>query len=421
MSVRARNTRHARNLRMHGVLRGTAVALVAVLTFGASTAYAMYRHYSGNVHTVDISALVGGDPSSGTKPATLKDPDAGKSVNILVLGSDSRSGANGSLGGKVATGMRSDTAIVVHISSDRSRVEAVSIPRDSIVDIPSCTASNGKKSSPQHNAMFNAAFATGNDMGGDIGSAAACTWKTVEANTGVKLNDYLVVDFEGFEQMVNAIGGVPICVPYDMKDKKANHLDLKAGYQTLNGIQALGFARSRHAVGNGSDIGRIGNQQRLIAAMIQHLLTKDVLTSPKSVLGFLDAATKSLTTNMSLTDMTGLAYNMRSIRGANITFMTVPWEPWPQDKNRVVWKSSAATIWANMAADRPALGEATTQPATSSTAAPTSGSAPTATSTPTTAPTSGSTAPKTPKPAATKKAGEEAFSVDDTTAVCTAS
>lgn len=397
-SERARTTRHARTYRTHNVLRGTAVAVVFVLTFGASAAVAAYRQFSGNVNKVDISALVGDDGGT-SKPtqATPTDPDAGKAVNLLVLGSDSRSGANGKIGGKVAAGMRSDTAIIVHISADRSRVEAVSIPRDSIVDIPACKATNGKKSYPQRNQMFNAAFATGNDMGRDIASAAACTWKTVEANTGIKLNDYLVVDFEGFERMVNAIGGVPICVPYAMDDPKANNLHLKAGYQTLNGKKALGFARSRHAVGNGSDIGRIGNQQRLVAAMIKHLLTKDVLTSPTSVLRFLDAATKSLTTNMSITDMAGLAYNMRSIRGANITFMTIPWEPWPQDHNRVVWKAEAATIWANIAADKPALGE---------------------TEAPASTPTPGSTDTPTPSQGATKKAGEEAFNVDDTTAVC---
>ena len=119
---------------------------------------------------------------SPTKEPDPDDPNAGQAVNILILGSDQRDGVNAEIGGEVA-GMRSDTTMVLHISADRSRVELVSIPRDSLVDIPSCTMTNGKTTRATH-GMFNSAFATGWDNGGDMTSAAACTINTVQQNTG---------------------------------------------------------------------------------------------------------------------------------------------------------------------------------------------------------------------------------------------
>lgn len=409
---RPRAVRHARTLHSHRVLRVVSLAAVGVVAFGVAGAAATFHKFEGNVNRVDVSDLVGAAPRPSTSPDP-DDPNAGQAVNLLVLGSDQRDGVNAEIGGE-APGMRSDTTMLVHISADRTRVEAVSIPRDSLVDIPSCTMSNGKTSKATH-GMFNSAFATGWDMGGDMASAAACTIRTVAANTGIQPEHFVVVDFAGFQAMVDAIGGVPICIPNDMTSKDAG-LDVKAGNQTLDGSTALAFARARKGkgVGDGSDTNRIGNQQRLVAAMVQEVLSKNVLTDVPKLAGFLNAATSSLTVDdgMSTSTMVGLAYNMRSIRGGSITFMTVPWGPAPSDPNRVVWLPAAKQMWQNIANDVPALGE------------------PTPTSEPTTAPTTAPTAPATettappvqaePTPAPTKKAGREAFTVDDTTAVCAA-
>lgn len=399
-------------------LRGIALTTVGLLAFGVSGAAATFAKLQGNVDRVDVSDLVGAGPEQSTAPDP-DDPNAGSPVNILVLGSDQRDGVNAEIGGEVA-GMRSDTTILLHISADRQRVEAVSIPRDSLVDIPSCQMSNGKTSRATH-GMFNTAFATGWDMGGDMASAAACTIRTVQENTGVAIDHFVVVDFAGFQSMIDAIGGVAICIPNDMTSKDAG-LNVKAGNQRLDGPTALAFARARKGkgVGDGSDTNRIGNQQRLIAAMVQEVLSKNVLTDVTELFSFLDAATSSLTTDtgLSLTAMTGLAYNMRSIRGGNITFMTVPWAPAASDPNRVEWTSAAATMWANIAADTPALGEPeqpatpTTPPAPAATGEP---AAPPATQEP---PAAEPTTPVAPTPTETKQAGKEAFTADDTTAVC---
>lgn len=396
-------------------MRGIALAAVAVLAFGATGAAATYAKLQGNIDQVDVSSLVGERPSS--PPPNPDDPSAGQPVNFLVLGSDERDGENGEIGGHVG-GMRSDTTMVVHISADRSRVEVVSIPRDSLVPIPSCTMSNGSTTPARRLDMFNSAFATGWDNGGDIASAAACTIKTVQESTGLWIDHFVVVDFAGFQRMVDAIGGVSICIPNDMHSEDAK-LDVKAGEQVLDGPTALAFARARkgEGVGDGSDINRIGNQQRLVAAMVTEVMSKNVLTDVPQLIRFLSAATDSLTIDnqLSLNDLAGLAYNMRDIRSGNITFVTIPWAPAPSNPNRVVWKPEAATIWANLAADVPALGEPDdTTPDTG-----TPSNTPTSDSPTSEAPTGDTSAPSdTPTPQQTKKAGRDAFSPDDVTAVC---
>ncbi len=323
---RPANARHARNHRRGRILQSVALVTVALLAFGGTAAYSVYLKLNGNIDYVDVSGLLGPPGRRSRPPRRARTPNAGKAVNILLLGSDSREGENGAIGGRVAGGMRSDTSIVMHISADRSRVEMVSIPRDSLVAIPSCRTTNGDTSASSR-AMFNEAFARGGwDKGGlDLASAAACTWRTVEATTGVTIHDFVLVDFAGFQTMVDAIGGVDMCIPTDMDDKKAR-LHIEAGNRHLDGKTALAYARSRHSqAGDGSDIARIGNQQRLLAAMASQTLSKNVLTDWTDLLGLLNAATKSVTTSMSTSDLAGLAYSARGIRTGNITFMTIPW------------------------------------------------------------------------------------------------
>jgi LCP family protein required for cell wall assembly len=359
------------------VLRTIALGVAAIVVFGASGVAAVAAKLNGNMEKVDVSALVK-PVAEPTKEPDPDDPNAGQAVNLLILGSDQRDGENGEIGGAVE-GMRSDTTMVLHISADRSRVELVSIPRDSLVEIPSCTMTNGKTTRATR-GMFNSAFATGWDNGGDMTSAAACTINTVQQNTGLTIDHFVVVDFAGFQQMVNSIGGVPMCIPAPMFSPDAG-LSLAPGFQTLDGPTALAYARARkgEGIGDGSDTNRIGNQQKLIAAMVREVMSRDVLTNPKKLLSFLSAATGSLTTDngMSIGNMTGLAYNLRNINTGNITFMTIPFAPAKSDPNRVEWTSAADEVWANLSNDVPALGEAevpaaptTTPPAAPGSTAP---------------------------------------------------
>lgn len=388
-----------------------------------------------NVSTFgNIEDLVADDDAD--TPVSPADPASGDALTFLILGSDDRSGENAEIGGEV-DGMRSDTTIVAHISSDRSRIEMVSIPRDSMVDIPSCTMTDGTTSAAQF-GQFNSAFAIGAVQGGDITSAVACTWKTVQSLTGIQLDGAVVVDFTGFESMVNALGGVEMCIPVQTISPQAD-LYLEAGWQTLNGQQALGFARARKGEGqnfDGSDTARTGRQQQLMAAVFNQLLSKNFFTSLPQLYAFADAATESLTVSDSLkspTTLVGLGYSLRGVSAENITFMTIPFEAYPPDPlNRIQWSSEADLIWSNIASDIPALTPADAVIATeSSTATPeeTSASQETGTTTdPTAQATTGTDAgtdATTPSTEATpseeptiKQPVKDPFTAADTTAVC---
>jgi LCP family protein required for cell wall assembly len=392
-----------------------------VLLFGVSAFATLGAKLNSNMHQIDVGSLLGEPaPANGVAAETApSDPNAGRAINILVLGSDQRNGANQAIGGADAS-MNSDTAIVLHISANRNRVEAVSIPRDSLVDIPSCEGTNHKTSGPQRSAMFNSAFGTGWMLGKDLTSAAACTGRTVQNTTGLKIDHFIVVDFVGFQAMVNAVGGVNICIPRALHDTYTG-LNLNAGQQTLNGVQALQFARARHGnIGNGGDLDRIGDQQRLIAAIANQVLSANTLANPAKVTSFLSAATSSLTVDsgLNLVTLSGLAYSLRSVHASDITFMTIPVQTAPSDANRLVWAPAAKTVWADMVADKPIAGadapvSTPTSAATPSHAATTAAGSGTPTGTATTP-----AATSTPAPAQTKVAGQQPFTPADVTAVC---
>lgn len=431
---RPRPVRHARGVRRRRAVRAVALTAVAVVAFGGTAVAVTWHHLVGNMETVDVAGLVDDIPQpTPTEPPDPDDAASGRPVNLLVLGSDQRDGRNAEIGGE-NPGRRSDTTLLVHVSADRTRVEVVSIPRDSLVDVPECPVTGGGTTRASEHTMFNEAFSRGWDAGQDLASAAACTVRTVHANTGVLADHAVVVDFAGFEDMVEAIGGVPICVPQRMRAADAG-LDLPAGRHVLDGPTALAFARARdgeEGLGDGSDINRIGNQQRLVAAIVQEVLAKDVLTDVPQLTRFLSAGTSSLTVDEGLKgDALGLVYSLRSLRAEDITFVTVPWAQARSNKYKVEWTAEADELWANVAADRPALGTPGSpagEPA--GTAAP-GGTAPDGTALDGTAPggtapgAGGSTAtpgaatpPDAPAPAQTRRAGREPFTANDTTAVC---
>lgn len=345
------------------------------------------------------------------------DPSAGSSQNYLLIGSDQRDGANEAIAGPDST-RGSDTTILAHISSDRTRVELVSIPRDSMVRIPSCSAGDGSSSEPRAKAQFNKAFAIGWELGGDLRTAAACTWNTVQENTGLAIDHVVVVDMVGFQQMIDAIGGVDICIPSPMKDEYTG-LDIPtAGMTHLDGVTALQFARARHVEGtDGSDLNRIGSQQRLLAAVMTSLLSKHIVTDVPELLSFLSAVTSSLTLDdgLSLPALSGLAYSARNLSSDGITFMTIPNGPDPDDSDRVVWTAAAGAVWSDMAHDVPIVApdvptvalDAPGVPVTPSASA-SSAAAPPVAAPPTTA----------PLPVDTKNAGHEPFTGSDVTATC---
>lgn len=424
-----RAPRHARLLRSHNVAKTLGLLLTAAIVAVPAGAFAFVQHYQGNIDTNDTSFL------TSKRTPDPSDPTAGKDLNILILGSDSRGGANGSIVKDNNGGQRSDTTVVMHVSADRKRIEMVSIPRDSLVDIPACQIdSKGTTTGASPHTMFNAAFAFGADksaaMGGtesdQIAAGAACTWQTVEHTTGLTIDGYVVLDFSGFEGMINALGGVPMCIPTATKVPKAN-LDLKAGYQTLDGKDALGYARAREGIGDGSDLSRIKRQQDLMGSIANKVFAQNFLTDTPKLMRFLDAATKSLHTSKSddglnlgsITSIAGLGLSMRHLRPSDVTFLTIPNGLDPTNHNRVVWREPDATkVWEKVAEDKPltASEAAASKPKPTSTATGAASGESTATASTPKAP-SKPTTPPTPKDR--DKDGLTAADVVSSKATCT--
>ncbi|MGA5554983.1 LCP family protein [Streptomyces lavendulocolor] len=305
------------------------VLIVLLLGAGGAGAW-LYQRLDGNINAGDIDNKIGED-----RPVNLS-PGA---KNILVVGSDSRAGANAKYGKDLDT-MQSDTLMVLHIAANREWAAVVSLPRDSWVPIPACDRGDGTASAP-HRSKINEAFAIGGTKG-DVGGAAACTIKTIEQNTGLRIDNFMSVDFQGFKGMVNAVDGIEVCPKQAIRDKKAR-LDLEAGCQTVRGEQALGYVRTRYSVGDGSDIGRIGRQQEFMQALAAK--SREKLTSPGDLYDVLDSATKSVTTDPALAGikpLMDLASTVQDIPKDRLTFLTVPNYPReldvPSDKANISWQ-----------------------------------------------------------------------------------
>jgi LCP family protein required for cell wall assembly len=302
-----------------------ALLLVAVTGGG----YVLLKHFNANIEQDDISSLL------GDQPVNLH-PQA---ENIMVLGSDSRNGLSKAYGSGLVTD-QSDTLMIIHIPADRKWAEVMSIPRDSYVNIPACEMGDGQTSAPQQ-FKINEAFAIGNLDGNHTALGVACTVKTLEQDTGIYINHFIVVNFTGFENMVSALGGVYECNPTPINDPNSG-LHLSAGNHLLTPAQALGYVRARYTLGDGSDLERIGRQQAFMSSLISRVQSK--LFDPIAIYNFLDAATKSLTIDSQLGGVTGLydlGESLRSIPSSKIAFFTIPnfprGEVVPGDDANVLW------------------------------------------------------------------------------------
>ncbi|KRE63105.1 transcriptional regulator [Nostocoides sp. Soil756] len=324
------------------------MGLVAVVALaGAGAAYATW-HLNQNITKVDVSQAIGTD-----RPT--RDPKAGKAVNLLLLGSDNRTGVGNTSYGTVPDdpGVHSDTNLLVHLSADRTWATVVSIPRDSMTKAPPECSKDAPKSTwvmRQWNHNYK--------IGG-----TGCLIRTLEGNTGVFVDHYAVVDFRGFKEMVDALDGVKVCTTQPIDDPNS-HLKLSPGTHELNGEQALAYVRTRKSIGDGSDLGRIKRQQAFLSSVAQEATSSRLLFRPTQLYGFLDAATRSLTTDpgFDLGTMKDLAESIRTIGLDNIQFVTVPNETYPPDPNRVQWTPSAELIWKAFREDH-RIGEEPTTPA----------------------------------------------------------
>jgi LCP family protein required for cell wall assembly len=310
----------------------------------------LLKYYEGNLHRLDVF------------PGPHKTKSEGGAVNYLLVGTDSSEGLTrqqisefhlGARRGEL--GARSDTMILLHVSKKRDKAVLISFPRDSYVEIPAYTDIHHVRHEARHNKL-NAAYSLGGPK---------LTIATIEANTGITVNHYVEINVLGLANVVNALGGVNVCVPTAVNDWRSG-LALSAGMHHVGGVTAVAYARDRHGLTGGSDLGRIKRQQALIGSLFQQATSTGVLFNPLKLKHFIESAIKAVKVDQQLSqgDIMTLADKLRHIDGRHVVLMTVPLTAQAVNHglgSTVDWDPALAPqLFDNIKHDRPIAGPAST-------------------------------------------------------------
>ncbi|MEO5878238.1 MAG: LCP family protein, partial [Streptosporangiaceae bacterium] len=305
------------------VLGWVCSVLSVVLVVSSLTAYGFYYKLTkGNMKRITMDV--------GKQP-----PKLNSAMNILLLGSDTRAGSNAKYGKSLKKEPpRADTTILVHLSPGGAAATGISFPRDLLVDIPTCKNPDTGYVTQGARGMLNSAYTYG---------GVSCTWKTIERMTNIHIDHFALVDFSGFKAVVNALGGVDICLTQDVDDDKSK-LHMKKGTHRVKGEQALAYVRARHGLGDGSDLSRIKRQQLFLGSVAKKAMDRGTLSNPIKLAGFLNATTKSLTVDDGFDSgaMLKLGEKLKGMSTGKVRFVTVPNMPHPADPNRVALREPDA-------------------------------------------------------------------------------
>ncbi|MEV7991824.1 LCP family protein [Streptomyces sp. NPDC086077] len=306
-----RGRRPAKKPKARKAVLWTGGVLAFLLVAGAGAGYLYIEHLNGNITSVaDDGASTGG---------FQKD----KAINILLIGTDKRTGAGNEAYGDSGSPGHADTTILLHVSKDRSNATALSIPRDLIVDVPDCPTTQEDGTSEVIPGTPGVRF---NTSLGQSGRTPSCTMRTVTELTGITPDNFMVADFNAVKTLTTAVDGVEVCLAKDINDTDSK-LNLPKGTHTIQGEQALAFVRTRYAVGNGGDLSRIGLQQQFLSALMRKLKSNDTLTDPSKMLKLAEAGTKALTVDSQLDSigkLKDLGLELGKLDTKNLTFTTVP-------------------------------------------------------------------------------------------------
>ncbi|WP_144753323.1 LCP family protein [Curtobacterium pusillum] len=393
-----------------------ASALAVVLVSGTSVAAIAGAQLASAPKTVKLST----DDQSTAQTADITAIKGG--ANILLIGSDTRVGQFDS--DEDVEGARNDVTMLIHISQDHQQLTAISFPRDLMVPIPACTnPETGTAYPAATSAQFNTALGNG---------GVSCVVDTVENLTGLSIPYAGLITFDGVIEMSNALGGVDVCVAEPINDTYTG-LHLTAGSHNLEGSDALAFLRTRHGVGDGSDLARISSQQVFLSALLRKVTADGTLSNPITLYKLAGAALSNMTLSDGLAQartLVGLAGALRGMSTANMLFVQYPVADDPADSARVIVDQDAAhtlnvalqndqkTSLSDSSTGRAseesgtASGTATTAPSTGTSAGST-GSSGSSSGTSTGAATSTATTSSTPLPSSItgQSASEETCSV----------
>ncbi|WP_198045511.1 LCP family protein [Kitasatospora mediocidica] len=322
------------------VLRIVAFTSAGAVLVTAGVGAFVYEKLNGNIKSAPLFAGASGDAGHEKPDAFGRTP-----INILVIGSDTRdNAADCSIGGDCGSGANADVEMVLHVSADRSNATVMSVPRDTMTQLPACNDTQNHTSMKAQTGQINSTL--------DYGPG--CTVAAVHQLTGIPIDHFVTVDFSGVVQMSDAVGGVPVCVTDNVYDPDS-HLKLKKGNHTLKGMAALQFVRSRHGFGDGSDLGRTVSQHMFIGSMVRQLKSAGTLADPTAVYSLANAATKALTVDTGLSgipQLVGLADDLNKVPADRITFTTMQNAPDPKDAARVIVAPAAKNLFSTIINDQ---------------------------------------------------------------------
>lgn len=294
---RSHRLNRARGIARHGRLRrprplGAAARLLSGVVAVALVSSASVAAIAAKQVSDDLGSgvVIQGQPTAPAHRSALRSYQGG--FTVLVVGTDNDPDQGASYGERDAT--LNDVNILVHVSADHTNATAVSIPRDLVAPIPACEKPDGTGTvrSPGQQPI-NTAWGAG---------GLNCVVQTVQGLTGVDVQYSAAVSFNGVIEMSNAVGGVPVCVAQPITDPYTG-LDLPAGTTTLQGADALAFLRSRHGVGDGSDLGRISSQQAFLSSLLRTVRSDRTLTAPPTLYKLARAAASNMSLSQSLGDV----------------------------------------------------------------------------------------------------------------------
>ncbi len=324
-----------RKSRAKKILLWTGGTMAFVLVGTAGAAYLYLQHLNDNITSVsDDGASTGGFSSD-------------KAINILLIGTDKRTGSGNKGYGDANSVGHADTTILLHVSKDRTNATALSIPRDLIVDIPDCPTTQADGSTKVIKGTQGVRF---NTSLGQEERTPSCTVRTVTELTGIQADNFMVADFNAVKTLTSAVGGVEVCLGKDIDDPDS-HLKLSKGTHTIEGEEALAFVRTRHSVGLGGDLSRIEIQQQFLSALMRKLKSNDTLSSPTKMIKLAEAGTKALTVDSqldSIDKLKDLGLELGKLNIKNLTFTTVPVVDNPAEKVKatvVLNESTAPTVF----------------------------------------------------------------------------
>ncbi|GAB3632237.1 LCP family protein [Microbacterium shaanxiense] len=319
------------------LLKIIGVALAVVLVSGVSVSAFVVSDLYGTA-TADAVELEGQQPV----PPDISEYEGG--FDLLLVGTDTCEDEYAHLfgdrcSGDDAEGNLNDVNILLHVSEEPRRITAVSFPRDLMLPIPECTRPDGSTTSAMSKQPLNSAY-----MDGGLN----CVAKTVADVTGQDIEFAASVTFGGVIEITNAIGGVDVCLATPIKDRYTG-LDMAAGTHTILGLEALQFLRTRHGVGDGSDLGRIGNQQQYMSSLARKLISGEVLGNVPTMLRLANTALSNLEASTSLTNpmtIVQVALAVKDVPFEDIVFLQYPTYEDPDDVNKVVADTeSAQAMW----------------------------------------------------------------------------